>query len=240
MGRMPAKGGEWDMRTRLAFACEYAHLPFRLIYQMDCSANDRAAEFAVALPSERAMPAWRWNAVSDEWMDVADLRRAGVETYGLRLAALMCAAAFTLTPVDRVAVDLHASTVDGAFMGRVAVERRGVGGTCSNTPTGGWRRRRTPGPSPRRWLPIWRSPAGAHAFDRGRPARAGESAGACSRASMCRSRQHAPAARARAPAAADVACDLDVMTPDDAATLECEQQVSSERRRIRPARLRLA
>lgn len=226
-GAHARKGGEWDMRTRLAFACEYVHLPFRLIYQMDCSANDRAAEFAVALPSERAMPAWRWNAVSDEWMDVADLRCGAVETYGLRLAALMCAAAFSLTPVDRVAVDLHASTVDGAFMGRVAVEREAWEAHLFDTAHRGMAQA----------TDAWAKPAtmAAHlafacelpAFNGGGLLVPGEAP------APLLARVHVPLAtdtRLLPPALArllhaDVACDLDVMTPDDAAALECEQQI---------------
>ena len=220
-------GGEWDMRTRLAFACEYAHLPFRLIYRMDCSANDRAAAFSVALPPECAMPSWRWNAVSDGWMDMGGARRAAAETYGLRLAILMCAAAFSLTAVDRVTVDLHAHAVDGAFLGRVTVGR------------GAWEERLSEIVH-QGMVPVddaWAKPATLAArlsFAREIPAFDGEGmlAGGSAPAPLLM-RAHTPLAgdaRPLPPALArllhaDVVGDLDVMTPDDADALECEQRI---------------
>lgn len=220
-------GGEWDVRTRLAFACEYAHLPFRLIYRMDCSANDRAAAFSVALPSACAMPAWRWNAVSDEWMDVTDLRRQAVETYGLRLAVLICAAAFSLTAVDRVTVDLRDGTVDGTFMGRVAVDRAAWEAHLLDVAHRGM----AEAPD------AWAKPAmlaSRLSFARELPSFDADGLLVPGReGAPLLMRAHVPLAadtRLLPPALArllhaDVACDLDVMTPDDAAALECEQQI---------------
>lgn len=93
-GVQAAQGGEWDVRTRFARACEELRLPFRLEYRFDCdtAAGVLAVEYSVPIPS--LFPDSRWDSAHGAWIDMRPLQGWAASAYALRLAALLAAAAF--------------------------------------------------------------------------------------------------------------------------------------------------
>lgn len=93
-GVQAAQGGEWDVRTRFARACEELRLPFRLEYRFDCdtAAGVLAVEYSV--PTPPLFPDSRWDSAHGTWIDTRPLQGWAASAYALRLAALLAAAAF--------------------------------------------------------------------------------------------------------------------------------------------------
>ncbi len=87
------RGGDWDVRTRFAAACESMPLPCRLRYSfdVDVSAGVLAVEFV--MPPERSFPRSRWVPGARAWVEDIDASAAAV-AYALRLSGLLAAAAF--------------------------------------------------------------------------------------------------------------------------------------------------
>lgn len=86
------RGGEWDVRTRIARACERLRLPFRLEYRYDVDVAGGRVAVELALPKAGWFPSER--RVGGRPVDCRDLRGAFVALYGLRLSALLAACAF--------------------------------------------------------------------------------------------------------------------------------------------------
>ena len=86
------RGGEWDVRTRIARACERLRLPFRLEYRYDVDVAGGCVAVELALPKAGWFPSER--RVGGRPVDCRDLRGAFVALYGLRLSALLAACAF--------------------------------------------------------------------------------------------------------------------------------------------------
>ena len=93
-GVQAAQGGEWDVRTRFAQACEGLRLPFRLEYRFDADAAAGVLAVECSAPLPGAFPAARWDAARAMWEDVRALRGWAASAYAMRLAAVLAAAAF--------------------------------------------------------------------------------------------------------------------------------------------------
>lgn len=89
-----ARGGEWDVRTRFAQACETMRLPFRMEYRFDADAAGGTVAVECSVPQPEAFPSTRWDGVRGAWEDVRMLRGWAASAYAMRLAALLAAAAF--------------------------------------------------------------------------------------------------------------------------------------------------
>lgn len=93
-GVRAAQGGEWDVRTRFARTCEELRLPFRLEYRFDCDAAAGVLAVEYSVPTPSLFPDSRWDAAHGTWVDMRPLQGWAASAYGLRLAALLAAAAF--------------------------------------------------------------------------------------------------------------------------------------------------
>ena len=91
---VPARGGEWDVRTRFLQLCESLRLPFRLEYRFDCHADAGMLDVRIGLPLQRAFPDICWNTTESRWENCADEVPARATCYALRLAALVAACGF--------------------------------------------------------------------------------------------------------------------------------------------------
>lgn len=81
-GAQGKRGGQWDVRTRFARACERLRLPFRLEQRFDCDLPSGVAAVECATPPLSAFPGGPGDAP------------ALAATYAVRLATTMAAAAF--------------------------------------------------------------------------------------------------------------------------------------------------
>lgn len=100
-GVRAVRGGEWDVRTRLAQAWERLVLPFRLVYRYDCDASRGLVAVDMVLPAPSSFPASQRGGDCD-----GPARRASsASAYALRVAAAVVSAAFgSCTGVVRVLV----------------------------------------------------------------------------------------------------------------------------------------
>lgn len=112
-GETHGLGSEWDVRTRIARACERLRLPFRLEYRYDVDPAIGAAAVEFAVPEAALLP-----AEGDP--------EAVATAYGVRLAAALAACAFgSSVLVTRVVVTGFAGSLGGeavlsADLGRAA------------------------------------------------------------------------------------------------------------------------
>lgn len=93
-GARGARGGEWDVRTRFAHACESMRLPYRMEYRFDADAAGGTVAVECSVPLPEAFPSARWDAARGAWEDVRVLRGWAASAYAMRLSALLAAAAF--------------------------------------------------------------------------------------------------------------------------------------------------
>lgn len=93
-GEQAARGGEWDVRTRFAQACEALRLPFRMDYRFDADAAAGTLAVECSTPLPEAFPATRWDAAQGAWTDMRTLRGWAASAYAMRLSAALAAAAF--------------------------------------------------------------------------------------------------------------------------------------------------
>ncbi|WP_080802699.1 tetratricopeptide repeat protein [Arabiibacter massiliensis] len=93
-GAQGSRGGEWDVRTRFAQACEALRLPFRMEYRFDADAAAGTLSVECSAPLPEAFPAVRWDAARGTWTDMRVLRGWAASAYALRLSAALAAAAF--------------------------------------------------------------------------------------------------------------------------------------------------
>lgn len=113
-GTTGTRGGNWDLSTRLAAACEAMVLPFRLEYRFACDAGTGTIVASVSLPTPDVFPKSRWSSATGQWADCAAQRPAAAAAYALRLAALIAAAAFgTSVGVTRVIVNGREGSIAG-------------------------------------------------------------------------------------------------------------------------------
>lgn len=113
-GTTGTRGGNWDLSTRLAAACEAMVLPFRLEYRFACDAGTGTIVASVSLPTPDVFPKSRWSSATGQWADCTAQRPAAAAAYALRLAALIAAAAFgTSVGVTRVVVNGREGSIAG-------------------------------------------------------------------------------------------------------------------------------
>lgn len=111
------KGGEWDVRTRMALALEHLILPTRLTWRFDVDATRGIMTVEFAIPSEGSLP--------DATRDGSRRRAIGAEDdgavtrdfrldYALRLSVLLAASAFgTSVGLVRVRVSAFDGDLEG-------------------------------------------------------------------------------------------------------------------------------
>lgn len=113
-GTTGTRGGNWDLSTRLAAACEAMVLPFRLEYRFACDSATGTIVASVSLPTPDVFPKSRWSSATGQWADCTVQRPAAAAAYALRLAALIAAAAFgTSVGVTRVVVNGREGSIAG-------------------------------------------------------------------------------------------------------------------------------
>ena len=66
-GTTGTRGGNWDLSTRLAAACEAMVLPFRLEYRFACDSATGTIVASVSLPTPDVFPKSRWSSATASW-----------------------------------------------------------------------------------------------------------------------------------------------------------------------------
>ena len=114
-GTTGTRGGNWDLATRFAAACEAMVLPFRLEYRFVCDASTGTIVADVSTPAPDVFPKSRYDAAAGQWVDSTPRRADAAAAYGLRLAALIAAAAFGCSVgVTRVVINEKEGSIAGA------------------------------------------------------------------------------------------------------------------------------
>lgn len=114
-GTTGARGGNWDLSTRFASACEAMVLPFRLEYRFVADAASGTIVADVSLPTPDVFPKSRFNDALGQWTDCTAQRPAAAAAYALRLAALIASAAFgSSVGITRVIVNGKEGSIAGA------------------------------------------------------------------------------------------------------------------------------
>lgn len=107
------RGGNWDVSTRFAAACESMALPYRLEYRFDCDAPNGTIVVHVTQPRPEQLPRSQWVPAAGAWQDCSAQQPAAAAAYALRLAALVAAAAFgSSVGITRVIVNGHEGSLD--------------------------------------------------------------------------------------------------------------------------------
>lgn len=114
-GTTGIRGGNWDLSTRFATACEEMVLPFRLEYRFVCDSGTGTIVADVSMPAPDVFPKSRFDEAGGQWVDVSAQRTGAAAAYGLRLAALIASAAFgSSVGVTRVIVNGKEGSIAGA------------------------------------------------------------------------------------------------------------------------------
>ena len=93
------RGGEWDVRTRLAAHLEHLVLPYRLVYRFAVNTEEGTATVVAWAPVAEAMPRWRRAAPGSALgtgglAACTDHAAVAASAYALRLTAVLFAALF--------------------------------------------------------------------------------------------------------------------------------------------------
>lgn len=113
-GTTGTRGGNWDLSTRFATACEAMVLPFRLEYRFVCDSSSGTIVADVSVPTADVFPKSRFDASTGQWIDCSAQRGAAAASYALRLAALIASAAFgSSVGVTRVIVNGKEGSIAG-------------------------------------------------------------------------------------------------------------------------------
>lgn len=98
-GTSARRGGEWDLRTRIAYLLEHLALPYRLVYRFAVDAGRGSVVIAAGVPDPSAMPRWVRRPASDGagggLVDCSDRAPVASSAYALRLVAALTAVAFS-------------------------------------------------------------------------------------------------------------------------------------------------
>lgn len=132
------RGGEWDVRTRLARALEETPMPYRLAYRYDVDVSLGEARIACWTPPADLMPRWMVDPGAPGELACCDDRAGAAATsYALRLAVLIAEMAFGTSPsITRARICLSSDVAcrhpvlvadwdRTAFIGRVHERVRG-------------------------------------------------------------------------------------------------------------------
>lgn len=113
-GASGARGGEWDVRTRFAYALERLLLPYRLVYRFATNVAAGTLTVACMVPAPGAMPQWQRGSVDAatggvELASCARHAKVAASSYAFRLVAVLAAEAFGASAgITRVQVRLCA------------------------------------------------------------------------------------------------------------------------------------
>lgn len=114
-GTTGIRGGNWDLSTRFAAACEEMVLPFRLEYRFVCDSGTGTIVADVSMPAPDVFPKSRFDEAAGQWVDMSAQRANAAAAYGLRLAALIASAAFgSSVGITRVIVNGKEGSIAGA------------------------------------------------------------------------------------------------------------------------------
>lgn len=106
------RGGNWDVMTRFASACERLVLPYRLEYRILADAGQGLVAIHVDLPASAWFPRLRWHAHA--WEDRTSGMQDEAAAYYVRLATLLAATGFgSGVGVSRVLIDATVREDDG-------------------------------------------------------------------------------------------------------------------------------
>ena len=98
-GTLGERGGEWDLRTRVAILLEELALPFRLTYRFSADASQGTVTITAKVPGAQAMPRWvRAQAPGEEGSPLADCSghaEVAASAYALRLATALATVGFS-------------------------------------------------------------------------------------------------------------------------------------------------
>ena len=112
-----ARGGNWDVSTRFATACESMVLPYRLEYRFDVDAASGTVVARITLPLPDQMPRSQWIEREGRWVDLAAQQPAAAAAYSLRLAALVASAAFGASVgITRVVIHGHEDSLNNSVV----------------------------------------------------------------------------------------------------------------------------
>ena len=73
-GTTGIRGGNWDLSTRFAAACEEMVLPFRLEYRFVCDSGTGTIVADVSMPAPDVFPKSRFDEAAGQWVDVSAQR----------------------------------------------------------------------------------------------------------------------------------------------------------------------
>lgn len=89
-------GGEWDVRTRFAAACEGLNLIVRLEYDYRYDPDEHEMRVAFTVPQAASMPASRFDVRTKTWVTCDRAERAqAAQEYAHRMVLVLAAAAFS-------------------------------------------------------------------------------------------------------------------------------------------------
>lgn len=89
-------GGEWDVRTRMAWSCEGLNLLVRLEYSFRCCVADGVMEVDFVAPTAEAMPGFLWDADASQWIALDARQRSDMaREHAARIAFVLAGAAFS-------------------------------------------------------------------------------------------------------------------------------------------------
>lgn len=94
LGARAKTGGDWDMRTRLAWNLENLELPFRFTYRFDCDATSNTAYVRYSAPGISSFPTFVVNTATGKLESIGNRARPAARVYAMRLGAVMAAACF--------------------------------------------------------------------------------------------------------------------------------------------------
>lgn len=89
-------GGEWDVRTRFAQACERLNMTVRLSYVVQCSVDEGVISVRFVMPDATALPRAFYDQAAGAWRVVDEARRKrAAQELSARMALVLAAAAFS-------------------------------------------------------------------------------------------------------------------------------------------------
>jgi len=98
LGVTAKKGGDWDVRTRLAVILEGLELPLRFSYRYDCDASTNTSSIHFTIPDARSFPRVLPDSpgvdVDDDARTCEELAATARMVYVLRVASLLGAAVY--------------------------------------------------------------------------------------------------------------------------------------------------
>ena len=118
------RGGEWDVRTRLALILESVRLPYRLSCRFDCDAEKGFFRIDYTAPDPSWLPSSRYQRNGRCWVDASEAQSQMADDYTVRLGALLASAVFgTGVGARRVHLQARQATLEGEPVRSFVVDR---------------------------------------------------------------------------------------------------------------------